>query len=86
MPPPDEMALLSQEYQDLWRTSDAELIALLDEPGRQSTKLITPAEYAFDQGTEQMLRKSDGPKASSLLPLPGWKSSLPTMSDGNKSF
>ena len=58
MPPPDEMPLLSQEYQDVWQTTDAQLAAVLDEPGQWFTRQPrTPAEYSFDQGTEQLLRK-----------------------------
>ena len=75
MPPPDEMFLLSQEYQDVWQVDseapvDAQLAAVLDEPGRQwFTKPRTPAEHSFDQGTEQLLRKKRWIESEQLASL-----------------
>jgi hypothetical protein len=57
IPPPDEMMLLSREYQAVWRTEDAELLAVLEAPDQPSTKPETPAEYAFDQKTQELHRK-----------------------------
>ena len=61
-PPPDEMALLSQDYQEVWRAEggeqgDATLAAVLDKSARWFKRPRTPAEHAFDQETEQLLRK-----------------------------
>ncbi len=61
-PPPDEMALLSQEYREVWRAEggdqgDATLATVLDKPARWFKRPRTPAEHAFDQETEQLLRK-----------------------------
>jgi hypothetical protein len=61
-PPLDEMCLLSQEYRDVWQAGseapvDAILATVFDEPGQWFNKPRTPAEHAFDQETEQLLRK-----------------------------
>ena len=61
-PPPDEMVLLSPAYQDVWRTNgeipaDATAVTMLDPIGRWFGKPRTPAEHAFDQETEQLLRR-----------------------------
>lgn len=73
-PPPDELALLSQEYQEVWQVDseapvDAILVTMLDEPGQWFNKPRTPAEHAFDQGTEQLLRKKRWIESEQLASL-----------------
>ncbi|MHC4406230.1 MAG: hypothetical protein ACYTG0_41885, partial [Planctomycetota bacterium] len=74
MPPPDEMALLSQEYQDVWLargegSDNATLATVLDEPGQWFPKLRTPAEHAFDLETERLLRKKRWVESEQLASL-----------------
>jgi cell division septum initiation protein DivIVA len=73
-PPPDELALLSQEYQDVWRargegSDDATLATVLDEPGQWFPKPRTPAEHAFDLETERLLRKKRWVESEQLASL-----------------
>ena len=80
-PPLDEMALLSQEYQDAWQTkdetpADAILVTMLDKPGQWFGKPRTPAEYAFDQETEQLLRKKRWVESEQLTSLAKVEKSL----------
>jgi hypothetical protein len=72
--PPDEMALLSQEYQEVWQVDneapvDAALLALLDGPGQWINKPRTQAEHTFDQETEQLLRKKRWVESEQLASL-----------------
>jgi len=74
MPPPEEMPLLSQEYQAVWRAGnetpdDALLATVLDEPGRWFSKPRTPAEHAFDQETERLLCKKRWVESEQLASL-----------------
>jgi hypothetical protein len=73
-PPLDEMSLLSQEYQDVWGAKgevpdDAILATVLDEPGQWFNKPRTPAEHAFDQDTERLLRKKRWVESEQLTNL-----------------
>lgn len=73
-PSPDEMILLSQEYQEVWQVDneapvDAILATVLDEPGQWFNKSRTPAEHAFDQETEQLLRKKRWIESEQLASL-----------------
>ena len=73
-PPLDEMALLSQEYQDAWQAkgevpADAILATVLDGPGQWFAKPRTPAEHAFDQEAEQLLRKKRWAESEQLTSL-----------------
>ena len=73
-PPPDEMSLLSQEYQDVWQAkdevpTDTLLATVLDGPGHWFNKPRTPAEHAFDQETEQLLRKKRWIESEQLASL-----------------
>jgi hypothetical protein len=75
MPPQEEMPLLSQEYQAVWRAEDeepgdAELLAILDEPGHQATKPTTPEEHAFEQKTEHLLHQKRWAESEQLAVLP----------------
>jgi hypothetical protein len=74
MPPQEEMPLLSQEYQAVWRAEDeelgdAELLAILDEPGHHSTKPTTPEEHAFEQKTEHLLHQKRWAESEQLAVL-----------------
>ncbi|NQT16564.1 MAG: hypothetical protein HQ582_27640 [Planctomycetes bacterium] len=73
-PPPEEMALLSQEYQDVWRAedeepSDALLATALDENSHWSAKPRTPAEHTFAQETERLLRRKRWIESEQLTSL-----------------
>lgn len=74
MPPPEEMPLLSLEYQNVWRSEDEEpgdatWRALLDEPGKPSTAAATPEEHAFDQKTAQLHRQKRWAESEQLATL-----------------
>ena len=74
MPPQEEMPLLSQEYQAVWRAEDEEpgdaaLLAIMDEPGHHTTKPTTPEEHAFDQKTVYLLRRKRWAESEQLASL-----------------
>jgi hypothetical protein len=73
-PPLDEMCLLSQEYQDVWQAGsevpiDTTAVTMMDPIGRWFAKPRTPAEHAFDQETEQLLRKKRWIESEQLTSL-----------------
>ena len=70
----DEMVLLSQAYQDVWQAGnevpvDAAAVTMTDTIGRWFAKPRTPAEHAFDQETEQLLRKKRWIESEQLATL-----------------
>ena len=74
MPPQEEMPLLSQEYQAVWRTKDEDRggetwMALLDAPGKQGPRPTTPEEYAFDQRTQELQRQKRRAESEQLAAL-----------------
>ena len=80
-PPPDEMVLLSQAYQDVWQVGsevpvDATAVTMTDTIGRWFAKPRTPAEHAFDQQAEQLLCQKRWVESEQLASLAKVEKSL----------